>query len=53
LHAQKVSEHVAPIASEPWTLNGLPDDLIVGQYERNYGSAVRARSAVPGRLAWL
>jgi Fe-Mn family superoxide dismutase len=47
------SQHVAPIACKPWTLDGLPDDLIVSHYENNYGSAVRALNAVRDRLAGL
>ena len=48
-----VTQHVAPMACKPWTLNGLPDDLIVSHYENNYGSAVRALNAVRDRLADL
>jgi Fe-Mn family superoxide dismutase len=48
-----VSQHVAPMACKPWTLNGLSDDLIVSHYENNYGSAVRALNAVRDRLAGL
>ena len=48
-----VSQHVAPIPCKPWTLDGLPDDLIVSHYEHNYGSAVRALNAVRDRLAGL
>jgi superoxide dismutase, Fe-Mn family len=48
-----VSQHVAPIPCKPWTLDGLPDDLIVSHYENNYGSAVRALNAVRDRLADL
>jgi Fe-Mn family superoxide dismutase len=45
------SQHVAPMACKPWTLNGLADELIVSHYENNYGSAVRALNAVRDRLA--
>src|SRR5690242_16557626 len=48
-----VAQHVAPIACKPWTLDGLPDDLIVSHYENNYGRAVRALNAVRDRLASL
>ena len=47
-----VPEQVAPMACKPWTLDGLPDDLISSHYENNYGSAVRALIAVRDRLAW-
>jgi superoxide dismutase, Fe-Mn family len=48
-----MSQHVAPIACKPWTLNGLSDNLIVNHYENNYGTAVRALNAVRDRLASL
>src|ERR1051326_4051778 len=48
-----VTQHVAPMACKPWTLDGLPDDLIVSHYENNYGRAVRGLNAVRDRLADL
>jgi len=48
-----VSQHVARMPCKPWTLDGLPDDLIVSHYENNYGSAVRSLNAVRDRLADL
>src|ERR1051326_2589803 len=48
-----MSQHVAPMACKPWTLNGLSDGLIVSHYEDNYGNAVRALNAVRDRLALL
>lgn len=48
-----MSQHVAPMACKPWTLNGLSDELIVSHYENNYGSAVRALNSVRDRLASL
>ena len=48
-----MNQHVIPIPCKPWTLNGLPDDLIVGHYEDTYGAAVRTLNAVRDRLATL
>jgi Fe-Mn family superoxide dismutase len=48
-----MNQHVIPIPCKPWTLNGLPDDLIVGHYEDAYGAAVRTLNAVHDRLATL
>ncbi len=46
-------QHIAPIQCKPWTLNGLPDRLIVSHYENNYGAAVRSLNAIRDRLATL
>ncbi|HET8576276.1 MAG TPA: Fe-Mn family superoxide dismutase [Methylomirabilota bacterium] len=46
-------QHIAPIQCKPWTLNGLPDRLIVSHYEDTYGNAVRTLNAVRSRLATL
>ena len=46
-----MNHHIAPIPCKPWTLNGLPDRLIVGHYENIYGDAVRSLNAVRDRLA--
>src|SRR5216684_4267106 len=48
-----MNQHVIPIPCKPWTLDGLPDDLIVGHYEDTYGAAVRTLNAVRDRLATL
>jgi Fe-Mn family superoxide dismutase len=48
-----MNQHVIPIPCKPWTLNGLPDDLIVGHYEDTYGAAVRTLNAVRDRLSTL
>jgi Fe-Mn family superoxide dismutase len=42
---------IAPIPCKPWTLNGLPDRLIVSHYENNYGGAIRSLNATRERLA--
>ncbi|SDR56241.1 superoxide dismutase, Fe-Mn family [Rhizobiales bacterium GAS113] len=46
-----MNHHIAPIPCKPWALNGLPDRLIVGHYENNYGAAVRSLNAIRDRLA--
>jgi Fe-Mn family superoxide dismutase len=46
-------QYIAPIPCKPWTLNGLPDRLIVGHYENNYGVAVRSLNAIRDRLSEL
>src|SRR5919197_2493852 len=46
-------QHVTPIGVKPWTLNGLPDRLVVSHYENQYGNAVRSLNAVRERLASL
>ena len=46
-----MNHHIAPIPCKPWTLNGLPDRLIVSHYENIYGAAVRSLNAVRDQLA--
>ena len=41
---------IIPIPVKPWTLNGIPDHLIVSHYENNYGNAVRSLNAIRDRL---
>ena len=48
-----MTQHVTPIGVKPWTLNGLPDRLVVSHYENQYGNAVRSLNAVRERLASL
>jgi len=52
-HASPLHHPIAPIPCKPWTLNGLPDRLIVSHYENIYGAAVRSLNAVRDRLAAL
>jgi Fe-Mn family superoxide dismutase len=42
---------ILPIPCKPYTLNWLPERLIVSHYENNYGAAVRSLNAVRDRLA--
>ena len=46
-------QHITPIPCKPWTLNGLPDRLIVGHYENTYGAAVRSLNTIRDRLSEL
>lgn len=46
-----MNHKITPIPCKPWTLNGLPDRLIVSHYENNYGGAVRSLNATRARLA--
>ena len=48
-----MSQHVAPMACKPWTLNGLSDELIVSHYENNYGGAVKRLNAIAEQLGSL
>jgi superoxide dismutase, Fe-Mn family len=45
-----MNHQITPIPCKPWTLNGIPDHLIVSHYENNYGNAVRSLNAVRDRL---
>jgi superoxide dismutase, Fe-Mn family len=42
---------ILPIPCKPYTLNWLPERLIVSHYENNYGAVVRSLNAVRDRLA--
>jgi len=42
---------IRPIPCKPYSLNWLPERLIVSHYENNYGAAVRSLNAVRDRLA--
>jgi Fe-Mn family superoxide dismutase len=44
---------ILPIPCKPYTLNWLPERLIVSHYENNYGVAVRSLNAVRDRLAGM
>jgi Fe-Mn family superoxide dismutase len=44
---------ILPIPCKPYTLNWLPERLIVSHYENNYGAAVRSLNAVRDRLAGI
>ena len=44
---------ILPIPCKPYTLNWLPERLIVSHYENNYGAAVRSLNAVRDRLAGM
>jgi len=48
-----MQQHVTPIPCKPWTLDGLPERLIVGHYEDVYGAAAQTLNAVRDRLATL
>ncbi len=45
-----MGQHIAPIASKPWALNGLSERLIVSHYENTYGAAVRSLIAIRDEL---
>ena len=42
---------ILPIPCKPYTLNWLPERLIVSHYENNYGAVVRSLNALRDRLA--
>jgi Fe-Mn family superoxide dismutase len=42
---------IRPIPCKPYSLNWLPERLIVSHYENNYGAAVRSLNALRDRLA--
>ena len=42
---------ILPIPCKPYTLNWLPERLIVSHYENNYGASVRSLNALRDRLA--
>jgi hypothetical protein len=42
---------ILPIPCKPYSLNWLPERLIVSHYENNYGAAVQSLNAVRDRLA--
>ena len=44
---------ILPIPCKPYSLNWLPERLIVTHYENNYGAAVQSLNAVRGRLAGM
>jgi superoxide dismutase, Fe-Mn family len=44
---------ILPIPCKPYSLNWLPERLIVSHYENNYGAAVRSLNALRERLAGL
>jgi superoxide dismutase, Fe-Mn family len=45
--------HIRPIPCKPYSLNWLPERLIVSHYENNYGAVVRSLNALRDRLAGL
>jgi superoxide dismutase, Fe-Mn family len=42
---------ILPIPRKPYTMNWLPERLIVSHYEKDYGAAVRSLNALRDRLA--
>ena len=44
---------ILPIPCRPYTLNWLPERMIVSHYENNYGAAVRSLNALRDRLAGM
>src|SRR5260370_38771412 len=42
-----------PIPCKPYSLNWLPERLIVSHYENNYGAAVRSLNALRDRLGGM
>jgi Fe-Mn family superoxide dismutase len=44
---------IVPIPCKPYTLNWLPERLIVSHYEDNYGAVVRSLNALRDRLAGM
>jgi hypothetical protein len=42
---------ILPTPCRPYSLNWLPERLIVSHYENNYGAAVRSLNALRDRLA--
>ena len=44
---------IRPIPCKPYSLNWLPERLIVSHYENNYGAAVRSLNALRDRLAGM
>jgi Fe-Mn family superoxide dismutase len=44
-------QRITPIPCRPWSLNGIPERVIVSHYENNYGSAVRTLNAMRERLS--
>lgn len=44
---------ILPIPCKPYSLNWLPERLIVSHYENNYGAAVRSLNALRDRLAGM
>ena len=44
---------IVPIPCKPYSLNWLPERLIVSHYENNYGAVVRSLNAIRDRLAGL
>src|SRR5438309_7281399 len=44
---------ILPIPCTPYTLNGLPERLIVSHYENKYGAVVRSLNALGDRLAGM
>jgi hypothetical protein len=42
---------ILPIPCRPYSLNWLPERLIVSHYENNYGAAVQSLNALRDRLA--
>jgi Fe-Mn family superoxide dismutase len=44
---------ILPIPCKPYSLDWLPERLIVSHYENNYGAAVQSLNAVRDRLAGM
>jgi Fe-Mn family superoxide dismutase len=53
--AEETTMHhrILPIPCKPYTLNWLPERLIVSHYENNYGTVVRSLNALRDRLAGM
>jgi Fe-Mn family superoxide dismutase len=49
----KMHHRILPIPCKPYSLNWLPERLIVSHYENNYGAAVQCLNAVRDRLAGM
>ncbi|PYM55439.1 MAG: hypothetical protein DMD77_19805 [Candidatus Rokuibacteriota bacterium] len=55
MHQEERTMHhrILPIPCKPYTLNWLPERLIVSHYENNYDAAVGSLNAVRDRLAGM
>src|SRR5437870_7951345 len=55
MHQEERTMHhrILPISCKPYTLNWLPERLIVSHYENNYDAAVGSLNAVRDRLAGM
>ena len=48
-----MQHRILPIPCKPYTLNWLPERLIVSHHENNYGAVVRSLNALRDRLAGM